>query len=187
MKIAISGAICTGKTTFGRVLAERLGCTFIAENMECLFGRGQPRQWSAGQFVAKLVEVMHEKDILEEKAGNFVVDRCAIDLMNFWMASFRERKLAGNDIFELCGHFVAKYDFVILTPWGVLPLTQESEDVTGPVRTCDPWLQFRGSCMISGLARHFLPPEKIIEIPRSVSSPDERLDYVCAAMDICTS
>ena len=41
MKIAVSGAVSTGKTTLAKALADGLDLPFIAENMDTLFGVGQ--------------------------------------------------------------------------------------------------------------------------------------------------
>ena len=178
MKIAVSGAVSTGKTTLGRALAERLDLAFIEENMDTLFGPGGPAKDKPEAFANAVVKCLEHKHALETKAGRFVVDRCPLDLMNFWQARLLPRLCTGHDIYELCRRYTADYDFVVLTPWGSIPLVKESADQTGPLRTRNPWLQFKGSAMISGLAHHFLEPSRIIQIPRDAVDPGKRLEFV---------
>ena len=78
MRIAISGAVSTGKTTLGRALAGRIDVPFVEENMEALFdpertaARGKPEI-----FAAAVVECLERKRALERDAGRFVVDPLA--------------------------------------------------------------------------------------------------------------
>ena len=129
-----------------------------------------------------MVECLELKRALEEEAGRFVVDRSPLDLLNFWQGRMLPRMYADDDIehdiLELCGRYMAAYDFVILTPLGGIPLTQESPDETGRLRTKSSWLQFKGSAMIAGLAHFFVPPPKIVHIPRRLEAKEDRLDFV---------
>ena len=182
MKIAVSGAVSTGKTTLGKALADGLDLPFIPENMDTLFGSGQESRKKPEEFAADVIECLEEKRALEQKAGQFVVDRSPLDLLNFWQSRMLPMKYADgdieHDILELCGRYMAAYDFVILTSLGGIALTQESPDETGRLRTKNPWLQFKGSAMITGLAHFFLPPSKIIQIPRRIEAKEDRLDFV---------
>ena len=158
MKIAVSGAVSTGKTTLAKALADGLDLPFIAESMDTLFGSQQESRKKPEEFAAAVVECLERKRSLEKESGRFVIDRCPLDLMNFWQARMLPRKCAGHDILELCGRYMADYDFVILTPLGAIPLTQESPDETGQQRPKNPWRTSKGSAMISGLANIFFPP-----------------------------
>ena len=182
MKIAVSGAVSTGKTTLGQALADELDLPFIAENMDTLFGYRQEFRGKPEEFAAAVVECMEHKRALEKEAGRFVVDRSPLDLINFWQARLLPGKCAGHDIIELCGRYMAAYDFVILTPLGGIPLTQESPDKTGRLRTKNPWLQFKGSAMIAGLAHFFVSLPKIVHIPRGIEAKEDRLDFVLTSI-----
>ena len=77
---------------------------------------------------------------------------------------------------------MADYDFVVLTPWGSIPLVLESADRSGPRRTFDPWIQFKGSAMIAGLAHQFVEPARIEQIAPDAGDAQARLDIVLAAI-----
>ena len=154
---------------------------FIEENLEPLFELVQGRV-GAPRFADAVVACLERKHTLEQDAGRFVVDRCPLDLMNFWIVSRLPRRCEGHDIFELCGRHTGGYDFVVLTPWGGIPLGRESPDDAGKRRIIDPWIQFKGSAMIAGLAHHFVAPARIIQIPRQPADAEARLEFVLAAI-----
>lgn len=182
LKIAVSGAVSTGKTTLGRALAERLDLPFIEENLDSMFAAPAGQRKSPQAFARALVQCLERKRWLEAEAGRFVVDRCPLDLLNFWQARRLPRQVAGHDIYELCRRSTADYDFVVLTPWSGIPLGRDSPDRTGRARTRDPWVQFKGSCMIAGLARHFIEPRRIVQIPNELMDGEKRLEFVLAAV-----
>jgi len=178
MRIAVSGAVSTGKTTLARALAERLDLAFIEENLDTLFGADPGPRETPEAFAAAIVHCLERKRALEADAGNFVADRCPLDLLNFWQAKTLPREFGGHDIYDLCARYMADYDFVVLTPWNSIPLVKDSVDETGNHRTRDPWLQFKGSAMISGLAHHFMAPAKIIQVPAGLGAPEDRVEFV---------
>lgn len=182
MKIAVSGASCTGKTTLGKTLAARLDLPFIEENLSAMFESGWPKRQAPDEAAKALVACMEEKAALENAAGQFVVDRCPLDLMNFWQFHGLPRQSAGVDFYELCERTMGGYDFVVLTPWGGLPLVQNTAG-GGPRRQMNPWIQFISSVRIAGLAHHFVDPARIIAIPRHAESREDRLAFVLAALD----
>lgn len=180
MKIAVSGAVCTGKTTLGRALAERLDLPFIEEHMGGLFASGRKR--TPEQFAAAVVECLELKHAKEAEATRFVVDRCPLDLINFWQVNQLSRRCAGHDIQDLCARYLADYDFVILTPLGDIPLVEENPDKAGQRRNTNPWVRFKGSSMITGLAFHFLDVSRIVRIPNEMGDHEERLAFVLDAV-----
>ncbi len=183
MRIAISGAVCTGKTTLGKALATRLDLPFIEENLSAMFESGWPKRLAPEEAAKALVACLEEKAALESSAGQFVVDRCPLDLMNFWQFHGLPRQSAGYDFYDLCERTMGRYDFVVLTPWDGVPLVQKSAGRGEPRRQMNPWIQFIGSVRIAGLAHHFVDPARIIAIRRHVDSPTERLAFVLAALD----
>ena len=169
MKIAISGAISTGKTTLGKALAEEMRVPFIEENMQPI-----PVQ-SPKTIAAGIVSNLVFKKKLEDEAGDFVVDRSPLDMVNFWQAYRLPRKVDNFDIVELGERFTADYDFVVITPWGSIPLVGRQEGEGGAKRVLDEWRQFNGAVRITGLAFHFFEPAQIIQIPKSLADHDARL------------
>ena len=182
MKIAISGAVCTGKTTLGKSLATRLDLPFIEENFSALFKAGWSSRDAKEKTAKALVACLEEKAVLETTAGHFVVDRSALDLMNFWRIRRLPRCCAEYDFYDLCERAMGRYDFVVLTPWQGVPFVQKSAGADGPRRTMNPWIQFMGSVHIAGLAHHFVDPARIIAIPSRAESPEDRLAFVLTAL-----
>ena len=176
MRIAISGAVCTGKTTLGKALAERLGLPFIEENLDSLFGRRSTSRRTAEDTAGAIVARLENKRKLETEAGSFVIDRSPLDLINFWQSGQVPRQCAGHDIYDLCESHMAFYHFVILTPYGGIPFVQAYS--SGVQRVMNEWIRFNGSVRITGLAHHFVDPDRIILIPRALSAHDERLAFV---------
>ena len=152
MKIAISGAVSTGKTTLGKALAEHLQLPFIEENLEAMFGRNRQGGRQADEMAAGLLECLETKRSLEQQQDGFVVDRSPLDILNFWFASRLAPRPETQKIYDLAGAYLADYDAVILLPWGVIGLEPAAPTETAMRRRMDPWAQFRGSVTISGLA-----------------------------------
>lgn len=182
MKIAISGAVCTGKTTLGKSLATRLDLPFIEENLENIFRPVGPNRRAQEESAKALVACLEQKAALETEAGDFVVDRSPLDLMNFWQARRLPRNCAGYDFYDFCERAMGRYDFVVVTPWQGVPFMQKSHAADGPARTMDSWIQFAGSVRIAGLAHHFVAPDRIVQIPQDLASPDGRLNFVLDAV-----
>ena len=170
----MSGAVCTGKTTLGKALAERLDLPFIEEHMDSLFGRTSRK--TVEETAGAIVACLENKRKLETEAGSFVVDRCPLDLINFWQSGRAPRQYGGHDIYDLCESHMAFYHFVVLTPYGGIPFVQTES--SGPQRVMNEWIRFNGSVRISGFAHHFVDPDRIILIPRALSAHDERLAFV---------
>lgn len=182
MRIAVSGAVCTGKTTLGKALAARLELPFIEENLDPLFGPDTARGKTPKDVADAVVACLELKRGQETAAGGFVVDRCPLDLMNFWQVNRLPRQCGGHDIYALCERYMAGYDFVVLTPWGGVPFVQVPPGTADRRRTMNPWIQFKGSVVITGFAHHFLEPSRIVQIPRDAVSHDDRLAFVLEAI-----
>ncbi len=178
MRIAISGAVSTGKTTLGKALAEKFNLPFIGENLAPLFGKNAARRKNTKDVANAVVACLKNKRILETKTGNFIVDRSPLDLMNFWQSAQLPKMCGGHDFTVLCESYMTLYDFVVLTPFEGVPFVQDASGADKPRRVMDPWVQFKGSVRITGLAHHFLEPSKIIQIPAAMSAHEERLAFV---------
>lgn len=183
MKIAISGAVSTGKTTLGSALAETLGLPFIEENLQNMLGPQAAGRSQPEVVAAALLECLEKKRALEMAHGEFVVDRSPIDILNFWFAFRLIDQPQTQKIYDLCETFMTDYDVVILLPWGVLELQADIRPGSGIRRNPNRWVQMNGSVTIAGLAYHFVPPGRIINVPKDAVSHDERLRFVIGQID----
>jgi hypothetical protein len=151
MRIAISGAVSTGKTTLGKALAGELGLPFIAESMEDIPWRVA----SAAAFATGLRDSLEKKHAMEAAQDGFVVDRSPVDIFNFWLGRLTDHPDT-EKIYALCANYMSDYDAVILLPWGVLALDQVAGPEEGVRRNLNRWVQLRGSALIAGLTYHFV-------------------------------
>lgn len=183
MKIAISGAVSTGKTTLGTALAAALGLPFIEENLREMFGTGQAGQRTKDDMATGLLLALETKRELElAQPGGFVIDRSPADILNFWFAAQLLQHPRMQDIYDRCDAYLADYDAVLLLPWGVIALEPEARPEENIRRNTNPWAQLRGSVTIAGLVHHFVAPERIVPVPKTVTTPDDRLRFVQDAL-----
>ncbi len=180
MKIAISGAVSTGKTTLGKALAEDLGLPFIPENLETVFGPAHLRKPHPGGLPMALLDCLARKRDLEQGQDGFVVDRSPIDIFNFWLAFRLIEHPKTEEVYALCQTLMAGYDAVVLLPWGAIELDGSADPATGVRRQLNKWVQFNGSLTIAGLAHHFVAKERIISIPNDIAVHQDRLHFIKA-------
>ena len=182
MKIAISGAVSTGKTTLGKALASELGVPFIDENLETIFRVTRAERNDPVKRAKLIMKCLERKRELEMQEENFIVDRCPVDILNFWYAFNLHTKIDTQPIYERCRDDMTFYDHIVLLPFGVLPIDRESKD-GALVRSNNPWGHLQGSARISGFAHHFLKPEYIIQIPKNIDQLGARLNFVMSALE----
>lgn len=178
MKIAISGAVSTGKTTLGKALADALDLPFIPENLESVFGPAHLRTRHEGGLPMALLDCLARKRELEQAHGGFVVDRSPIDILNFWLAFRLIEHPKTEEIYALCQTLMAAYDAVVLLPWGALELDDSVDPATGVRRQLNKWIQFNGSVTIAGLAHHFVASDRIISVPKEMTAHQDRLQFI---------
>lgn len=178
MKIAISGAVSTGKTTLAKALAEDLDLPFIPENLETVFGPAHLRTPHPGGLPMALLDCLFRKLNLEQHHGGFVVDRSPVDIFNFWLAFQLIEHPKTEEVYTLCRTLMASYDAVVLLPWGVLELDRSADPVTGVRRQVNKWVQFNGSVTIAGMVHHFVAGDRIIDVPKEITAHRDRLHFV---------
>ncbi len=179
MKIAVSGTAGIGKTTLAAALAELLGVTCVPESYEPFFD--QPASFSrpAGELVELFVRVFDEKSRLERDAGDFVVDRCPIDLFHLWMTYGPADDQVQTRLFhDRCLKHARGYDFVVLPAWGSIPLRQKDDAPNHQRRVMNPWVQLRNHAAIAGYTHLWLPAGRIIQLPMPLSDHDQRVRFV---------
>jgi hypothetical protein len=184
LKIAISGCAGIGKTTLAKDLAEYFDVEIIDENYDGFFNEN-------GSFISRpkllqqqIIDVLHEKHNREEASGDFISDRCPIDLFNLWLsrgyAKSQKKTLA---LSQYCRTYVKKYDAIIVLPWGSIPLQQINNDESSRKRVMNPWIQFHNHSVIIGLCQQWLPSSKLLPISGNIKSHEARLELVIKALE----
>jgi hypothetical protein len=182
VRIAVSGSAGIGKTTLAVALAEALGLPLIAENYEPLFrvlGKVPPTQ---PVLAAALTEIHETKRALEARHGDFVTDRCPVDVFYSWLmrglGTMRKETAA---LFAQCREQTRQYDLVVLPPWGAF---EPPKPPPGPGvrRAVNPWIQLRGHACVVGLATMWVGESRLVRLPVSADTVERRVEHVRAVL-----
>lgn len=172
-RIAISGSAGTGKTTLGRALAAELGVPFVEEGMRRRIEAGfRPHGYGAREWASLVRELWAEHRAAEEAAGEgFVADRSSLDFAAFWLHYGLHEDVDATEEFVagLRAH-AARYDRIVLLPWGALPLVDDG------VRSTNRWTQLRFHGILEGLLAR-LAPDRVQRID-GLGNVEERIRAV---------
>jgi hypothetical protein len=191
VRIAISGAAGSGKTTLAQDLAKRLQLPVLHENWVSLaqakavylaiisnesIGAEKKRK-ALGDWKLAYKTWLDARYKEQSQLNGYVSDRWAADAYSDWLRAFMKSKddgMALNMLKAMRTHS-KMYDFFIL-----LPVTAKiaEERNTENLRR-DPSLHIRimANALTAGLITHFLK-RPIIEVPSSEMSREERVEYV---------
>ena len=180
MKVAISGSAGTGKTSLARALADSWGCAIVAECYDDFFDENYDFVKPAGRLQRQIFEVLEIKNRLENESGEFVADRCPVDLYNLWLSrGYASNQSKTYDLYNRCRSYIKKYDCIAVLPWSALPL--EQVDPTAPRRrVMNPWTQLHNHSTIIGLLHQWVPSERLLAIPYSLVDINLRAAAVSA-------
>lgn len=186
MKIAISGSACIGKSTLAMEMASVLQCGYIPEHYDLLFDRISQNQETPEALVELFNSALVKKVRDEREQVGFISDRCPIDLFNLWMAKGLWRREEDTRKFQkCCQHYTGYYDYIVLLPWGIFPLEQIKNTDDGQKRIMNKWVQMHNHANILGLTKLWVSPEKIIDLPKSAMSLENRVSYLRGQINDC--
>lgn len=153
-------------------LADRLEADLIEENYQPLYGARLQKD-----FPPRIMEVLNNKQQLENTSQRFVTDRCPIDLIHTWLnqSCHTINRPLTHRFMERCLQQVKNYDFVILTAWNSIELVQSQEPLP---RNMDILEQLRHHSALAGHVHMWVQKSRIIEIPQSMKSLDDRVELV---------
>jgi len=184
MKIAISGSAGTGKTTLATALAAKRGCSFVAEHFDDFFDDNAAFIKPARRLQQRIIATLEQKDAIENHCGDFVADRCAIDLFNLWLSlgyGVSEKKTA--ELYKRCRAYITKYDRIVVLPWGALPLTQVEPAVGRRRRVMNRWHQLFNHSTMVGLLQQWVEPSRVTMVPFEMTEIDARVKLVLGTLN----
>lgn len=178
-RIALSGSAGTGKSTLGRRLADELSVPYIEEGMRKRLEAGLDlHRLDRSALLALIEELWREQHAAEERARDgFVADRSSYDFAAFWLhySLHLGHADSGARFREWCS-YGARYDRVILLPWGVLPIEADG------VRSSDRWTQLRYQSIAEGVLARFAPRGQVLHVP-ATTNLESRVHGVLAALE----
>lgn len=180
MKIAISGAANTGKTTLAKDLSKETGLPLIEER----FGDLRPKRIedkNAGWIAEAFLKVDRAKQELEQTFHKgFITDRCTIDLFNFWTYTpFLVNRAETQKLYEKWKTHSTTYDYIIFLSWGSVAYRENESGESRLVKVqMNPWNNLRRHTSTLGLAYSWADSRKIIVVPKHVIERKERVDWV---------
>jgi hypothetical protein len=180
MKIAITGATNSGKTTFASNFSKRNNIPLIEERfseIRSLFMLGSYIEYIIGKFE----EIFSDKSAKEKELGDkFVSDRCGIDLFVFWSTNpqLRSHPISA-EFYKKWKAQTENYDYLVAMPWGTISYTDPEEwYAQRPNKKMNPFLNLIRHGTMIGLANMWIGPEKTIIIPDDIIDLDERTEWL---------
>tara|TARA_R110002072_G_scaffold225304_2_gene382453 strand:+ start:390 stop:977 length:588 start_codon:yes stop_codon:yes gene_type:complete len=184
LKVAISGCAGIGKTTLARDLAKHFDVALIDETYECFFNENGSFISSQKLLQQRIFDVLHDKHKCEETAGSFISDRCPIDLFNLWLSrGYAKNQKRTLKLSQYCRDYLNKYDYVIVLPWGSIPLQQIKDNDDSRKRVMNLWIQFHNHSVIIGLCQQWVPSTKLLPVSGNIKSHKERLELVIKLLE----
>lgn len=182
MKIGITGANNTGKTTLARLLSRQLALPLINEDMLALMlanrrTAAEPalhRDSSRQEITDWVAKRMTQ---LAEHPDGAIADRLSIDLLGRWLNMRLSRN--GKELQQIvtsCRDELAQYQWILIPPFQRMSQDKANED--GLIRNDSEDARLAGQSMSIGLLTQLARPESLLFIPSSCRTSEERLAYV---------
>lgn len=151
MRIAVTGASSTGKTTLvedllGTSLFKELGISNIKLDIRNIIDSSQINADGQGchrnNLRAFQWAVLKEKAKNEEQVGAFITDRSTVDMAAYWIVRDTDGTLddESDSYLIACKEIASKYDFHIHLPFGAIPFVDDGKRPTSVVfnkKICD--------------------------------------------------
>ncbi len=183
VRLAISGSAGTGKTTLASELAARYNCALVGEHYDDFFDEDHDFVKPASQLQKRISETLEAKNKLENGYGNFVADRCPVDLFNLWLSrGFGGEQQKTVDLYRRCRSYIQKYDVVVVLPWSALPLVQLDNGSGRRRRVLNSWTQLYNHSTMIGLLHQWVSVSRLLPIPFAIAEVQARVGFVMKAL-----
>lgn len=179
MKIAITGSAGVGKTTLATVLANRNNALLVKEQFDGFFNDDGGFLKSEQILQTRIVDVLNRKHEQVSSSVSVVSDRCPIDLFNLWLTrGFSRYGKETMALYKACRAYMETFDYVIVLPWGSIPLKQINVKQDKRVRVMNPWAQLHSHSSIIGLCHQWVLPRKLVPVPGQIKDQNLRVEYL---------
>ncbi len=154
MRIGISGAAGTGKTTLAKAIAEHFDLPLIGDpTKRALMEFGRTGWKGIGDGIERRrirLRTFQIKIGEETDASAFVSDKTVIDFLCYWMLNQapNESEQQNAEVVEMVRKHLSTYDYVFVLPW-------REEIAPAEGRNCNPWHQLRIQACVEGLYKVF--------------------------------
>jgi predicted ATPase len=178
VRLAISGAAGTGKSTLARALAMRLDLPYLEEGMRARLESGLDlHRISHRQHQALAEELLDEMLDATRRAvaehGGFVCDRCPLDMAAFWLYyRFAFDLEATARYMRRVDESLPGFGHVVLLPRTALALCDDG------VRSANPWIQLHFDALLDAMVARAGDAVTVVRLPPDCRSLAERVDWV---------
>ena len=200
LKIAISGYLGTGKTTLAQELAARLdlqvvqeGASAISEG-EATYRRTQVETGGDAEALKavkqdlahRYLEWANARSQAIEEADRVVADRWHVDLLAWWLLSFRGFRGPAETFTARLQNEAARItsqqlDFIVITPLQQPFVTETETNEDGLARKVNATDHFLFQSLITGIMAE-VPKSKLIVLPAQPQTVAERVDFIMKAI-----
>lgn len=193
LKIVISGAVGSGKTTLAHALGKKLALPVLPENMAALYqalgvyrqAMKMPNATKASKndkaqlLMRCFADWVNERRALYTQHRGFIADRWEADLLDLWLKLFADLP-CDDQTMQLLGDMRKKaeqFDCAVMLPPGTYQADTQNEDGLGRRQTANLTLL---STLVTGGLHRQCPGLVTLYLSPKVAALDDRVSAVLA-------